>query len=372
MAGSTLTKNFTARGAPSLNHGKSGQGRMYYEQPVIQVMGRELATFTDLQKTLAQLGFNSGSTLLRLSFRKTDRPLEEAMVEIEEYFQSMEAPPFAAPVIPKEPVTTIQSPATDLMEVDTGAITVNTEATTPPPTSPELQAPSSPTTGRPMQIFAPPTSTRPMATQTTHNESDYVPTIEHAQTHQRHLSQTTQNRRLPTDAEITASEQEAKEKLLAIKDVEFRIRFPDQTTLQATFRQQDTGNNLYDFVRECLEPRFESQSFVLRNPGINKGKDMTIPATSKKLITDMGLKGKILVIFSWSEKASVAAQQSRQVLKPELRQQATKMEVRDLTVEDDAADVGRKVTIGGPSQNPPEEGEEKKGVPKWLKGLAKK
>ena len=53
-------------------------------------MGRDYATFTDLQKTLAQLGFNNGSVLLRLSFRTTDTPLEEAMELIEQYFKSVE------------------------------------------------------------------------------------------------------------------------------------------------------------------------------------------------------------------------------------------------------------------------------------------
>jgi tether containing UBX domain for GLUT4 len=51
-------------------------------------MGRELATFADLQKSLAELGLTSGTALLRLSFRPTAQPLEEAMGEIERYFCS--------------------------------------------------------------------------------------------------------------------------------------------------------------------------------------------------------------------------------------------------------------------------------------------
>jgi tether containing UBX domain for GLUT4 len=65
-------------------------GRLFYEAPVIQVMGRELSSFTDMQMTLKDLGYNSGSILLRLSFRPTEKPLEEAMLEIGQYFKDVE------------------------------------------------------------------------------------------------------------------------------------------------------------------------------------------------------------------------------------------------------------------------------------------
>ena len=84
------SRNLTARGITRLNDGSSGAGRLYYETPVLQYMQRELSSFVDLQKTLAQLGFNSGSALFRLSFRATDQPLEVAMAEIDRYFQSFE------------------------------------------------------------------------------------------------------------------------------------------------------------------------------------------------------------------------------------------------------------------------------------------
>lgn len=85
------SRNFTARAIPQVENGGSGLGRLFYETPVIQVLGRELSSFTDLQKSLAQLGFNSGSILFRLSFRKTESPLEEALAEMDNYFKSAEA-----------------------------------------------------------------------------------------------------------------------------------------------------------------------------------------------------------------------------------------------------------------------------------------
>jgi tether containing UBX domain for GLUT4 len=83
--------NFTARGVLEMEKGASGAGRVFYEMPVLNVMGRELSTFGDLQKTLAQLGLNGGNVLLRLNFKKTDQPLEKAMAEIGQYFKEEEA-----------------------------------------------------------------------------------------------------------------------------------------------------------------------------------------------------------------------------------------------------------------------------------------
>lgn len=83
-------RNFTARGAPQLINGATGSGRLYYETPVLHIMGRELSSFVDLQKTLGQLGFNTGSVLIRLGFKVTETPLDEAMEEIDRYFKSTE------------------------------------------------------------------------------------------------------------------------------------------------------------------------------------------------------------------------------------------------------------------------------------------
>lgn len=81
--------NLTQRGVPSSQ--SAGSGRLEYEQPCLHLMGRNLESFVDLQKTLAQLGLNSGSVLIRLSFKSNGQPLEEAMQEIEQYFKAVDA-----------------------------------------------------------------------------------------------------------------------------------------------------------------------------------------------------------------------------------------------------------------------------------------
>ena len=90
VGGLGAQKNFTGRGVPSMDNGDYGAGRLYYETPVLQIMGREYSSLTELQKTLGQLGFNDGTVLLKLSFRTTSSPLEQAQKEIEDYFKSLD------------------------------------------------------------------------------------------------------------------------------------------------------------------------------------------------------------------------------------------------------------------------------------------
>jgi tether containing UBX domain for GLUT4 len=89
VAGTGPARNLTSRAVPSADGGDVA-GRLYYEIPVLQILEREVSSFTDLQKTLAQLGFNSGNVLIRLSFRRTEEPIEEAMAKIGEFFKSSE------------------------------------------------------------------------------------------------------------------------------------------------------------------------------------------------------------------------------------------------------------------------------------------
>jgi len=42
---------------------KSGSGQLLYEQPVINILGKEVSTLVDLQKSLAQFGVNGGNIL---------------------------------------------------------------------------------------------------------------------------------------------------------------------------------------------------------------------------------------------------------------------------------------------------------------------
>jgi tether containing UBX domain for GLUT4 len=393
VAGESGTKrNLTARGTPRTNDGSSGQGRLYYETPVVQVMGRELSSFTDLQKSLGQLGFNSGSVLLKLSFRVSETPLEEAMGQIEEYFKETETStnePYESHMISTEMTTDNPHPEPSEMDAtqskpahtdsSSPAKAANTDSTALPCIEERpavTEAPIISSSGRTLQVFAPPTSTTPSAALASHNPADYTPTIEHAQKHQRLLSESSRNVRLPSEAEIAAKATSEQEKLAAVKDVEIKIRFPDESAISARFSQIDTGASLYKSVRECLDEQWVNEPFVLRQPGI-RGKGEVVPDDEKKkLIQGLGLKGRVLVIFGWDDNnASMEARSEKRVLKASLRQQAKPIEVQETNGADDDHDQGIRVRTlkeNAEEEKEDDKGKRKGGMPKWLKGLSKK
>jgi tether containing UBX domain for GLUT4 len=341
VAGNVASKrNITARGVASTD---AGAGQLYYERPMVQIMGRELTSFTDLQRTLAQLGFNSGSILLRLSFKPSGTPLEEAMAEIEGYFHSVDG--------------------SDLERKDEAALGLNAvpaEAPSQPPddmhTAEEGAAPE--------VLVAP---------QIPHNPADFTPTVEHAHVHQRMLNKATLNKRLPSEKESEAANLAEQAKLASIKEVEIKIRMPDQSALSAKFGQQDTGAELYGFVRECLGEEWRSETFMLRHLGVKSDSTQSVVSDNEKklLIRDQGLRGRVLLVFGWDDtKASVEARMEKNVLREDLRKQAKEYTIQEVQVQDDDTDVGKTINVG---KSDPEGGEKKKGgVPKWLKGLAKK
>jgi tether containing UBX domain for GLUT4 len=368
-----------------MNDGSSGQGRLYYETPVLQVMGRELSSFADLQKTLGQLGFNSGSVLLKLSFRISETPLEEAMGQIEEYFKATEKPsnePLKSHTVSKETTTNNPDPEPSDVEATQSepapAESPNHDSTASAPMDERPAATEAPivsASGRALQVFAPPTSTTPSAALASHNPADYTPTIEHAQKHQRLLSESSRNIRLPSEAEIAAKTASEQERLASVKDVEIKIRFPDESAISAHFSQADTGASLYKSVRECLDEKWVNEPFILRQPGI-RGKGEVVPDDEKKLIQGLGLKGRVLVIFGWDDKsASIEARSEKRVLKASLRQQARPIEVQEIIGADDDGDRGIRVStlkeMAGESKEE-DKGKRKGGMPKWLKGLSKK
>ncbi|RAL08994.1 putative UBX domain protein [Aspergillus homomorphus CBS 101889] len=395
VAGGATTRNLTGRGVPS---GNEGAGRLYYETPVVQVLQRELSSLTDFQKSLAQLGFNSGNVLLRLSFRRTEEPLEEAMVKIQEYFQSSED------IVPKQeelPASTekpLENGIPEQRDPEPETESANTSTAVSVPEQPAPPAPQSTITSagpsevpagfsRPVTVFSPPSGDTPQSAQTTYNEADYIPSVDHAQAHQRRLNAASRPQRLPTDAEIAAKAAAEQEKLAAVTEVEVKVRLPDQSQVVAKFGRQDTGRALYDFVRNCLAAPFAgAERFTItylplgsvgsRGGGGGSGRKIqeVIPDSEQTLlIRDLGLAGRVLVNFSWDESASPAAHAGRELLKPELRTRAQVIKVEQPPEVMDTAENVRSRTLGATS-NESKTGEKRKpgGIPKWLKLPGKK
>ncbi|GAB7344004.1 hypothetical protein MBLNU457_1932t1 [Dothideomycetes sp. NU457] len=371
--------NITQRGVPSTDN---GSGRLEYEQPVLNVMNRELKDFVDLQKTLMQLGFNSGGVMVRLDFRRSGTPMEEAMKQISEYFAASQpqssahtATPAArtqsaAPTEPMEVETTAAHGAHAAAEgnmhsvpdvdAENAAVPLVGSADreppgdtimTPPPASSEAQKPheetgliasssegpitnnnttsepsqpsSSTTSGPQISVYAPSSNTTPQAALQPYNEADYLPSIEHAQSHQNTLNRASQNRRLASDAEMAKDSAEKAEVLAAVKSATVRVRFPDQMQVDLTIQSSETAESLYATVRDMLERpalgfelRYRSSKFV----------PLTLPkGSTKKIIADLGLVGNTLLTMAWDTGVPLEAREP--VLKQSVRAQAKELKV---------------------------------------------
>ncbi|KAL4944918.1 hypothetical protein BDV06DRAFT_186120 [Aspergillus oleicola] len=396
VAGTAAIRNLTGRGVPVTDG--QGSGRLFYETPVVQILDRELSTLPDFQKTLAQLGFNSGNVLIRLSFRRTDQPLEDAMTQIHEYFKvseeeaAAEAAPATQPEAEKDKESipqASQAPVPDSTSPD-GLFTKPESTKTPSEPTQDItsQQPGSSTdtptdSSRPVTVYAPPSNNTPQSAQTAFNDADYVPSVEHAQVHQRRLQAASKNTRLRSDAELSAAATAEEERRAAVKEIEVKIRLPDQSQIVSKFGQQDSGKTLYAFVRNCLGPSYTSEKFTLTNfsgPAVSKTHQPSVPFQSVLpdsdeglLIKDHGMTGRVLVNFSWDASASPATLKARSgILRSELQMKAQEHKVEQPP---DIMDTSEDVAVSVKTGDEEKSGSEKSGVrkvPKWLKLPGKK
>lgn len=388
--------NFTERAAPEMS-GTSGSGRLCYEMPVITVMPghKEQSSFVGLQQTLSQLGFDSGSALLKLSFKNTGTPLEEAMAQISQYFKTGEPASSTAPgahatdpaqsksvpdldAAAPEAMTTVagetiksEEPDPEPMDVDTQqaqpvsqpaaepavseqnnasaeAINVSPAAALAAATStatsetpqdsgaassqPAEPAPSS-SQPRNVQIFSASSSSTPQAARNAFNENDYQPTVEHAKIHQAQLSNRTRNQRLLSDKELEEQEKERQAKIAAAvnKLHSLRVRLPDGSLVQMSLTKDDTASVLYSYVTSFLEKK--NEPFDLKYTGPT-GRLVLIARDEKKLIHDLRFSTSELVTFQWAEGASAEARASRKTLAQEWQAKAQTLKIEEPVTEE--------------------------------------
>jgi len=353
--------NLTQRSVPST---PSGAGRLEYEQPIIKIIQRELTDFVSLQKTLAQLGFNSGSILIQLEYRNSGMPMEEALSQISSYFNQtsnedkndiQEATPPTDPVIKDKLISkgdednmteTTQSEMdlnsddkstinSDLEVVETEPIAngrpedednMNTSNVITDPITGLTTSADENTQPPSIIIYKPPSSSTPQAALQPLDDNDFLPTIEHAQSHQSTLSKAAHNKRLLSDIEIEAMEQQKQADLKSIQKITIRIRFPDQMQIDLNLDSSTTIKDLYNRVREMLYD--SSLNFELKYTGQKGLVIINETQGEKSLIKDVGLKGRILVTMIWDK--DVSLERRRHVLKDSLVNQAQDLIIPDM------------------------------------------
>lgn len=394
-----------------MSSGTTGAGRLCYEMPVVNAMGRDLGSFVALQKTLGQLGFNSGTCLLRLSYKKTDQPLEEAMTEITQYFKSLEPPSGTSQTdtrgahgsdvgtvlstpdvdnatevegVAGEPVPTSppDTPMVDTSNAD-GASTLSPEqdsnpspaASTNPSTTLQRPTPASPA----LVIFAPPTNSTPAAASAANfNESDYEPTVDHAKQYQALLNKEGRNRKLLSDAELDAQASARAAAIAEISHVTVRLRFPDQSQAQREYDRDATAATLYQTCRDMMY-RPNGENFSLRiAAGVTVNAGMTRPGgmvelkdTKQRLINDLAWQGRVLVTVVWGDDVTSEVK-THGSLKEEFQAKAESLKV-ELPKEEPEP---MKEQQAGPSTEPSKAagkgGDKEAKMARFLKGLSKK
>ncbi|KAI1818422.1 GLUT4 regulating protein TUG-domain-containing protein [Poronia punctata] len=375
--------NITARGVPQISNGaQAGSGQLYYESPRVTIENRTLSTFVDFQKTLSQLGYNSGGVLIRLSFQKTEQPLSDAMREIEQYFHTdvpEKIPQDTDKARTEESGSSTQPPA---VQEETQSHASEMPASTGPLSTPASTNENPPIQGisnsdsmdideevkladhRPVTIFSAPTSTVPAAALRPDTEEDYTPDISHAKAHQRLLKSLAGNKRLPSDQELEAKAAAEEAKMAAIKSVKLKVRFPDTTSAEWTFGPADSNAAVYSEVRRVMAN--SSAPFKLVLSGERK---VIQDDDSVKLIKGNQLSANTLANFVWDDKVTPDVRQ-QPFLKGSVASQAQQVVVPEVP----------EIEVENETPNPPAPVSKPKGdgehsilkKPKWLKGLGKK
>ncbi|KAL8388364.1 hypothetical protein RB595_009291 [Gaeumannomyces hyphopodioides] len=375
--------NFTARAIPQ-TIGATGSGQLYHEGPVLLVVGREISSLADFQKTLSQLGI-SGNVLMNLSFRQSGFTLHEAMQQIEQFFAEPEAvaTPTSAPPAPAEESASSASapeqsiaaqpskpgtsePTEDLIDLGGDA--------SPQPAAPAVTGPSTDGAqdhagpGRAVQIFAAPSSATPAAALTQDPDAAYEPTIAHAQLHQQRLQANSHNKRLPSDKEIAERAVAEAAKIAAVREVSIKVRFPDNTSAQWTFGPGDDAAAVYAEVRSVMED--PSQPFKLVSPASKRGDFQDARGPGHNLVRDHRLEGRVVATVVWADSVPQAVRKAP-FLRGEAARRAQQIPVPVVPAEVPDEEVKNAASASKPTKG---EGGSSSGVkmPKWLKLPGKK
>ena len=379
--------NITARGIAQMSEGASGSGQLYYETPVLNIMNRELSTFVDFQKTLSQLGYNSGSVLIRLSYRKTDKVFHEAVEEIRTYFQEDDKQHDDTPQSSAaQEERAVEAPATDAGG-DTPMSDTQPEHTEAAAKDPQAPVPSEPAQSAtepsvarengappvsddpytPAHVFLAPTSSTPSAALAPYSEPDTAPSIAQAQQHQHRLQESSKNKRLLSDKELAEKAAAEEAKMASITSILVRVRFPDNTTTEWAVTPEKTGAFLYEAVRRVMVHRDQPFRLVIP-PGIKQViKDDDNQKNS--LIKAYKLRGATLVNFMWDDSVPTEIRKQQPFLQDAVAKQGEAVKIPDVPQVPDE-EPSAPAAVAEPKK------EDKKGLgglkkPKWMQ-LGKK
>jgi len=219
----------------------------------------------------------------------------------------------------------------------------------------------------PVNVFLAPSGSTPAAALAPAPDTDFAPTIAHAQLHQARLQENSRNKRLLSDQELEEKAAAEAAKINAIKSILIKVRFPDNTSSDWQVSPAHTGQFLYDAVRHVMA--HDGQPFHLVLPG-TKTVIKDDPNPDNGLIKAYKLSGRTLINLVWEDGVPLAVRK-QPFLKANVAQQGQQVKVPEPIVSNEKDEA---VPVARPAQTETGEGSGEKiakKIPKWLK-LGKK
>jgi tether containing UBX domain for GLUT4 len=357
--------NITARGVACMENGSgSGSGQLHYETPVLNIMGRELSSFTDFQKTLFD-----AMTEISQFFNDTDEEYQKEEVPTTE----TEPVPTGEEIEKQEehaPQETTESKMEDVQpEPSQEATSVQQEKGLETVTEDNMEVDSSQPNDplAPVNVFLAPSGSTPAAALAPAPDTDFAPTIAHAQLHQARLQENSRNKRLLSDKELEEKAAVEAAKINAIKSILVKVRFPDNTSSDWQVSPSHTGRFLYDAVRHVMAHNDQPFHLVLPGTKIVIKDDLS---SNNGLIKAYKMSGRTLINLVWDDTVPKAVRKEA-FLKANVAQQGQQVKVPE-PVTPNEKDEEESVARPAPAEKDEGSGDKvAKKIPKWLK-LGKK
>lgn len=245
---------FTTRAIPMKTSDTSG--KLFYEAPIIQTFNCKISDMKDLAKSLSDLGLNSRQENLRVRFETTDIPIDKALEMQEELFGNdvkltksesyvdSDQPQHQKPSsLGQEPKNEKTLPG--IIDVNEQQITIKKNETSNDELGTNVDTSN---TERKVTVYLPEKNPRSIGRV---DDEVYNTPLLLAQKYQAQIQKTANPNEGPLLTRDLRHNME-NEKLKKLINVEIRIRLPDLTHLQASFKANETIGHVISFVKSAL------------------------------------------------------------------------------------------------------------------------
>ncbi|CAN6641087.1 UBX domain-containing protein 4 [Trichomonascus vanleenenianus] len=350
--------NFTKRSYPLVS---GGNGRLMYEAPSVQLFNKVTESIAELNQSLTNLGIDNGSTSLRVRFKQTRVPFEEAVKEVEGYLQEAESTQESESPTPEPVASSTEStpkPGDELKPELAGELSdlkeelhrERTEAPEETPVNAEDQI-----IQRKAQAYVPSETQRVIPEDIGDVEMD-AHQFKHYTSQLAALSGSDRQ----DGPLLTSRLRKNAKKTGPVKQCVVRVKFPDQTFVEATFGASDTVGDLHSFVKSVISHP-ELPFLLVKNI---PRKYLADPL--QKLIGDWEFGAREVVFFEWdTAKGSPSEFPKSSILKASVIEHAkSAQEVASIKIGEAPA---QESSESQPATKPKPSSKSSSGKPSWLR-----